>query len=94
MSRELKSLSEEVKSSESTPNANSKINDSISNLKSIVNDLYEGFIEKITILDFEEENGLLPIDDELDTDVQERKKALLKVLEEEVEDEGDDDEEE
>ncbi len=88
MSDELKLLSEEVERSESSPNTNSRIKDSISNLIRIVNDLYEGFIEKMTILDIEEENGILPTNDELDIDVQKRKKDLLKVLEEEVSEES------
>ena len=87
MSDELKLLSEEVERSESSPNTNPRIKDSISNLMGIVNDLYEGFIEKMAILDIEEENGILPTNDELDIDVQKRKKDLLKVLEEEVSEE-------
>jgi hypothetical protein len=87
MSDELKLLSEEVERSESSPNTNPRIKNSISNLIGVVNDLYAGFIEKMTILDIEEENGILPTNDELDIDVQKRKKDLLKVLEEEVSEE-------
>ena len=90
MTRELKLLSEEVERSESTSNTFPNIKDSISNLTSIVNDLYAGFIEKMTILDIEEENGLLPTNDELDIDVQKRKKDLLKVLEEEISEDSED----
>ena len=94
MSDELKLLSEEVERSESSPNTNPRIKDSISNLIGIVNDLYEGFIEKMTILDIEDENGILPTNDELDIDVQKRKKDLLKVLEEEVSEEESEESEE
>lgn len=87
MSRELKIISEEVEKNESSLKTNPNIQRSISNLKSIINDLYEGFIEKMTILHLEEENGILPTNDESDTDIQERKRELLKVLEEEVSEE-------
>jgi len=83
MSRELKIIDEEIESSESSLNTNPIIKDSVSNLRSIINDLYGGFIEKMTILDLEEENGLLPTNDEMDINIQKRKKELLKVLEEE-----------
>ncbi|MCK4286411.1 MAG: hypothetical protein KAX18_09420 [Candidatus Lokiarchaeota archaeon] len=87
MSRELKIIDEEIESSESSLNTNPTIKDSVSNLKSIINDLYEGFIEKMTILDLEEENGLLSTNDEIDINIQKRKKDLLKVLEGEFSDE-------
>ena len=94
MSRELKIIDEEIESSESSLNTNPTIKDSVSNLKSIINDLYEGFIEKMTILDLEEENGLLSTNDEIDIDIQKRKKDLLKVLEGEFSDEGSDEDSE
>ena len=87
MSRELKIISEEIEKDGSNLKTNPNIKGSISNLKSIINDLYEGFIEKMTVLHLEEENGILPTNDELDTDIQERKRELLKVLEEEVSEE-------
>jgi hypothetical protein len=94
MSRELKIIDEEIESSESSLNTNPTIKDSVSNLKSIINDLYEGFIEKMTILDLEEENGLLSTNDEIDINIQKRKKDLLKVLEGEFSDEGSDEDSE
>jgi len=94
MSRELKIIDEEIERSESSLNTNPNIKDSVSNLKSIINDLYEGFIEKLTILDLEEENGLLSTNDEMDIDMQKRKKELLKVLEGEFSDEGSDEDSE
>ncbi len=84
MSKELKIISEEIESNENNLKTNPRIKDSVTNLKTIINDLYEGFIEKMTILDLEEENGLLPTSDESDIDAQKRKKELLKVLAEEV----------
>ena len=94
MSRELKIIDEEIESSESSLNTNPNIKDSVSNLKSIINDLFEGFIEKMTILDLEEENGLLSTNDEIDINIQKRKKDLLKVLEGEFSDEGSDEDSE
>lgn len=94
MSRELKIIDEEIESSERGLNTNPIIKDSVSNLKSIINDLYEGFIEKMTILDLEEENGLLFTNDEMDINIQKRKKDLLKVLEGEFSDEGSDEDSE
>lgn len=87
MSKELKIISEEIEKNESSLKTNPNIKGSISNIKNIINDLYEGFIEKMTVLHLEEENGILPTNDELDTDIQERKRELLKVLEEEVSEE-------
>ncbi|MHA1932865.1 MAG: hypothetical protein ACW96X_10015 [Promethearchaeota archaeon] len=87
MSKELKIISEEIEGHESSLNTNPNIIDSVSNLKRIINDLYVGFIEKMTILDIEDENGLLPATDELDIDIQNRKEELLKVLKEEISEE-------
>ncbi|MFW9895893.1 MAG: hypothetical protein ACFFD7_08835 [Candidatus Thorarchaeota archaeon] len=84
MSRELNIIDDEIESSESTLKINSNIKDSMTRLKIIINDLYEGFIEKMTILDLEEEIGILPTNNESENDIQKRKRELLKVLEEEV----------
>jgi hypothetical protein len=48
----------------------------------------------MTILDLEEENGLLSTNDEIDINIQKRKKDLLKVLEGEFSDEGSDEDSE
>ncbi|MFX1523706.1 MAG: hypothetical protein ACFFCC_09400 [Promethearchaeota archaeon] len=84
MSRELNIIDDEIESSESTLKINSNIKDSMTRLKMIINDLYEGFIEKMNILDLEEEIGILPTNNETENDIQKRKKELLKVLAEEV----------
>ncbi len=87
MSSELKIISKEIESSENSLKTNPNVKGSISNLNKIINDLYGGFIEKMTILDFEEENDLLATNDELEIDNQERRKELLKLLEGEVSEE-------
>jgi hypothetical protein len=89
MSKELKIISKEMENTENNLKTNTNIKDSVTSLKRIINDLYEGFIEKMTILDLEEENGLLPTNGELDSDIQMIKKDLLKVLEDEVSEEKD-----
>ena len=94
MSKELKIINEEIESSESSLKTNLIIKYSISNLKNIINDLNEGFIEKMTIIDIEEENGLLAPNDESEIEIQERKNELLKILKEEVSEEDSEEEEE
>jgi len=89
----LKIISEEIESSESNIKTNPNVKNSISNLKRIINDLFEGFIEKMTMLDLEEENDILSSNDESDIDIQERKQELLKVLKEEVTEEEEKEEE-
>jgi len=94
MSKELKIINEEIKSSDSNLKTNLIIKYSISNLKNIIKDLNEGFIEKMTIIDIEEENGLLASNDESEIEIQERKNELLKILKEEVSEEEEEEEEE
>jgi hypothetical protein len=94
ISKGLKIINEEIESSDNNFKTNSNITNSISHLKGIIKDLIEGFIEKMTILDLEEENGILPTSDELDEDIQKRKQELLKVLEEELKEEEEEEEEE
>ena len=53
-------------------------------LNKIIDDLYEGYIEKMTALDIEEEGDLFTTDEELDADIQKSKKELIRVLEEEI----------
>ncbi len=84
MSREVKKISKEISLSEDSRNANSNIRDSVSNLNKIIDDLYEGYIEKMTELDIEDENGLFSTEEELEIDAQKSKKELIRVLEGEV----------
>jgi len=84
MSMELKIINEEIESSESIPKTNPNIVGAVSKLNKIINGLYEGFIEKMSILDLDMEDDLLPTNGELENDLQKRKKELLGVLEEEV----------
>jgi len=84
MSKELKTISREINLSKHSLKTNSNINNSISKLNKIIDDLYEGYIEKMSVLDIEDENGLLATEEELDADIQKNKKELIRVLEEEV----------
>ncbi|MHA2393789.1 MAG: hypothetical protein ACXAEX_17775 [Promethearchaeota archaeon] len=87
MSEELKTISKEINKSDENVRNNSDIKNAISSLNTIIDDLYEGFIEKMTILDIENQNGLLTTDDEMELDVQMRKKKLLQILQGEVSEE-------
>lgn len=84
MSKELKTISREISLSRDSHKKNSNIQKSISTLNKIIDDLYEGYIEKMTVLDIEDEKGLLVTEDELNADIQKNKKELIRVLEEEV----------
>ncbi|MHA1986119.1 MAG: hypothetical protein ACW98D_05705 [Promethearchaeota archaeon] len=89
----LKIISEEIESSESNLKTNPNITESLSNVKSIINDLHNGFIEKMTILDLEDENGMITSSNGLDDDTQRSKQELLKFLEEEIKEEEEEEEE-
>ncbi len=56
-------------------------------LNKIIDDLYEGYIEKMTELDIEYENSLFSAEEELDTDIQKSKKELKRVLKREIKEE-------
>ena len=86
MSGELKNISREIEISSSGESlkANTNIKHSISNLNKIIDDLYGGYIEKMTVLDIEDENGLFSTDEDMDEDIQKSKKELIQVLEGEV----------
>jgi len=84
MSRELRIISREISSYEDPPKANSDIRKSISTLNKIIDDLSEGFIEKMSSLDIEYEDVLFPPDEEMDAETKKSKKELLRVLEGEI----------
>lgn len=84
MSKELKIISREIRSYEDPPKANSDIRNSISNLNQIIDDLYEGYIERMSSLDIENETGLLSPDDEMNDDLKKSKKELLQLLQGEI----------
>ncbi|MFX0083561.1 MAG: hypothetical protein ACFE94_17575 [Candidatus Hodarchaeota archaeon] len=89
MSRELKIISREINSYENPPKANSNIKNSISNLNKIIDDLYEGFIEKMSSLDLENQEDLFPPDEEMDVEIKKSKEELLQVLQGEIDGEED-----
>ena len=84
MSREMRTISREINLSRDSLKKNSAINNSISNLNKIIDDLYEGYMEKMTELDFDDKIGFFTKEEELDTDIQKSKKELIRVLEGEV----------
>jgi len=80
MSREVKKISKEIDLSEDSVKKNLNIRNAISNLNNIIDDLYEGYIEKMTEINFELEQGVFSPEEELDTDTQKIKKELLQTL--------------
>ncbi|MFW9972413.1 MAG: hypothetical protein ACFFDF_19670 [Candidatus Odinarchaeota archaeon] len=77
MSRELKKITEEINLNEDSSRVNPKIKKSISKLSKIINDLNEGYIEKMTNIDIESD---FSVEEEFDIDIQNNKKAFLKTL--------------
>jgi len=84
ISRELKIIGREISISEDLLKKNSHIQNSLSNLNKIIDDLSEGYIEKMTELDIEYEDDLFSTEDDDDIDLQKTKKELIQVLEGEV----------
>ncbi|MFX0071000.1 MAG: hypothetical protein ACFFAO_07915 [Candidatus Hermodarchaeota archaeon] len=85
MSKELQKISKEISSSESSLKENTTIKNSLSNLNKIIDDLYEGYMEKMAEIDIEIETDFFSsTEDESETDTQKSKKELKKVLEGEL----------
>ena len=85
MSGELKNISREINSSKDSLKTNLNISNSISSLNKIIDDLYGGYIEKMTELDIENENGLFSTEEDEDPDIKKSKKEkLLQLLEDEI----------
>jgi hypothetical protein len=80
MSREVEKISNDIDLSEKSLKINPHIRQAISNLNLIIDDLYEGYIEKMTEINFELEQGVFSPEEELDTDTQKIKKELLETL--------------
>jgi hypothetical protein len=80
MSREVKNISNEINSNKDLSSTNSIINEAITNLHSIIDDLYEGYIEKMTEVNIESEESLFSSEEEADTDTKKSKEELLTVL--------------
>lgn len=88
MSKELKKISTEISSNESSLKGNSIIKNSISNLNKIIDDLNEEYMEKMTKIDIEIETDFISsTEEELDTNIQKSKKELKKVLKGEIKEE-------
>ncbi|MFW9987404.1 MAG: hypothetical protein ACFFC3_01990 [Candidatus Odinarchaeota archaeon] len=86
MSEELKNISREIEnsSSDNTLKSNKKIKNSILNLNKIIDDLYGGYIEKMTTVDIEDHEGIFSTDEDIDAYSLKSKKELLQLLEGEV----------
>lgn len=84
MAGNLKIISELIQNTDTPLKTNTEINNSIANLDNTIDELYEGFIAKMSMLDLESDNDLFLAEEELDIDDEERKKELLRVLEGEV----------
>ncbi|MHA2325781.1 MAG: hypothetical protein ACXACB_10295, partial [Promethearchaeota archaeon] len=79
MSVELEAICKEISKREENLGVNSEINNSITNINKIIDDLYGGFIEKMSFVDLETEDDVLSMDDETDMDSSQRKKELLRI---------------
>ena len=84
MSKDLKVISSEINNFENPPKASSEIRISISNLERIIDDLYDGFMEKMASLNIENEDGLFLTEEDMAIDIKKSKKELLQVLQGEI----------
>ncbi|MFX1376229.1 MAG: hypothetical protein ACFFA0_10475 [Promethearchaeota archaeon] len=84
MSKELKIINSEINNFEHPPKASSEIRISISNLERIIDDLYDGFMEKMASLDIDNEDGLFLSEEDMEIDIKKSKKELLQVLQGEI----------
>ncbi|MFX1500568.1 MAG: hypothetical protein ACFFDH_06330 [Promethearchaeota archaeon] len=86
MSKELKNISREIEINKNKKllKSDRKIKNSLQNLNNIIEDLYGGYIEKMSVLDIENENGLFSTDEDTDLDSQKSKKELIQLLEGEI----------
>jgi hypothetical protein len=89
MSTEIKKINLELEKFEHPPQAISDVKISISNLDKIIEDLNEGFMEKMVSLEIENEDALFPPDDEMELDIKKNKKELLQVLQGEISEDDD-----
>jgi hypothetical protein len=84
MSNELKIISSEITKFENPPKATSDIRISISNLNRIIDDLYDGFMEKMASLEIENDEGLFSTEEEMEVDIKKSKEELLQLLQGEI----------
>ncbi|MFX0029784.1 MAG: hypothetical protein ACFE8B_11280, partial [Candidatus Hermodarchaeota archaeon] len=81
---ELKIISSEINKIQNPPKADSDVRIAISNLNKIIDDLFDGFMEKMASLDIEDEEGLFPSEEDMEIDRDKSKKELLQVLQGEI----------
>jgi len=84
MAREVKRITDEINLRENSLKTNSTIKEAILNLNNIIDDLNEGYIEKMTEIDIEDEGDLFSTEEEIEPDIQKSRKELIRVLEGEV----------
>ena len=94
MSHEVRKISNEINSRKDLSRTNSVVNDAITNLNNIIDDLYEGYIEKMTEVNLEDEEPMLTSEVEHDTDTQRSKKELLTALMDEFEEDEEEEDDE
>ncbi|MFX1281781.1 MAG: hypothetical protein ACFFA3_20700 [Promethearchaeota archaeon] len=82
MLEELRTISSEIENLEKPPKKDSEISTAISNLHKIIDDLYDGFMEKMARVDIEDETGFA--EEDLDIERDKSKKELLEVLQGEI----------
>jgi hypothetical protein len=91
---ELKNISSEIDKFECPSDATSDVKRSISNLNRIIDDLYDGFMEKMASLEIENEEDLFPTEEEMEDDIRKSKEEILQVLQEELDSSEEEDKEE
>ncbi len=80
MAKEVKKISNEIDAQKDVLKTNSVVNEAISRLNNIIDDLYGGYIEKMTEVNIEDEDSLFSLEEEPDKGTQENKKELLMAL--------------
>jgi hypothetical protein len=95
MSAELGKIDKSISECKDCSHKSSEaIINSTSRLHALIDGLYEGFMEKMASIDIESDEDLFSPEDEMDIDIEDRKKKLLEVLSEEVNGKRDNEEEE
>ncbi|MFX1366535.1 MAG: hypothetical protein ACFFCE_15425 [Promethearchaeota archaeon] len=86
MSNEIKNISREIElnTNKKILKSYKKIKNSLQNLNKIIEDLYGGYIEKMSVVDIEDENGFFSTDEDVKLDTQKTKKELIQLLEREI----------
>jgi hypothetical protein len=85
MSTELGKIDTSIMDCKECPHKSSDvIKNSTTRLHTLIDGLYEAFMEKMASIDIEGEEELFSPEDDMDIDIEDRKKQLLQVLEDEI----------